>query len=285
MRGLLDQLERDGALERPERLRERVDAVDRLDRLSYYLDESAQAAALRERVRAIEARLEAANESLYQDLREAIGRGDGASRLREWMPGVAQAADANRGGAEGEGYDYLDVLLGGVLQLREPDEEPAELAAELVFYQPTPARHIFDLIARLDLSEGDVLLDLGSGLGHVPLLVGACTAARCIGVELEPVYAASARSAAEALGLSKVSFVQADARVADLSQATVFYLYTPFTGGVLDQMLTHIRRESEQRILRVCSLGPCTRVLAEQSWLRALDTELRGDRVAIFESR
>lgn len=279
---LLEQLRGDGALDRPERLRERADALERLERLAWFLPELADvddAASLRAQVAAQQARLDAADRELYARLRESIRRGDGARALRAWIRPVRQDDDS---GPRGEGYDPLDPLLSGVLQLREPDGEIAALAPELVFYQPTPARHIFDLIERLRLSANDVLIDLGSGLGHVPLLVGACTPARCIGVELEPAYLAGARASAEALNLRRVDFVHADARVADLSQATVFYLYTPFNGAVLDRVLERIRIEAGRRELRVCSLGPCSERLAALPWLRLLDADGSGDRVAVF---
>ncbi|MGO4780788.1 hypothetical protein AB4084_35450, partial [Lysobacter sp. 2RAB21] len=80
-------------------------------------------------------------------------------------------------------------------------------------------------------------------------------------------------------------FIQADARAADLSQATVFYLYTPFTGGVLGEMLERIREQAQRRDIRLCSLGPCTQVLAAQHWLRAIDAELHSDRIAVFVPR
>lgn len=279
---LLEQLRGDSTLDRPERLRERADALDRLERLAWYLPEPAdatQTASLRAQVAAQQARLEAADRDLYAHLRASIRRGDGARALRAWMP-ATHADDAS--GARGEGYDHLDQLLSGVLQLPEPDGEIAALAPELVFYQPTPTRHIFDLIARVRPGADDVLIDLGSGLGHVPLLVGACTSARCIGVELEPAYLAGARASAEALGLSRVDFVHADARVADLSAATVFYLYTPFNGAVLDRVLERIRIEAGQRELRVCGLGPCSERLAALPWLRLLDADWSRDRVAVF---
>jgi hypothetical protein len=41
----------------------------------------------------------------------------------------------------------------------------------MVPYQPTPVRHILHLIAAAMVAEDDVFVDLGSGLGHVPLLV------------------------------------------------------------------------------------------------------------------
>jgi hypothetical protein len=278
---LIEHLRGDLTLDRPERLRERVDALDRIERLSLYLSDTPDTLALSADIAAQQSRLDAVNERLYRNLRDAIRRGDGANCLREWVP-VAEHADTDTSIAQGEGYDHLDALLGGIAQLHEPADDVAALAPEMVFYQPTPARHIFDLIRRIAPGADDVVLDVGSGLGHVPLLVGACTSARCIGVELEPAYVASARAAAADLRLSRVSFIQADARAADLSQATVFYLYTPFTGGVLGEMLERIREQAQRRDIRLCSLGPCTQVLAAQRWLRAIDVELHSDRIAVF---
>jgi hypothetical protein len=49
----------------------------------------------------------------------------------------------------------------------------------------TPVRHILRLIAAGALSEADVFVDLGSGLGHVPLLASRLTGVRSFGIEVE----------------------------------------------------------------------------------------------------
>jgi precorrin-6B methylase 2 len=154
----------------------------------------------------------------------------------------------------------------------------------MVFYQPTPARHIFQMLARLALGEDDVLIDLGSGLGHVPLLVAIATPARSIGVEWQGAYVAAARQCAQELGLARARFVQGDAREADLSAGTVFYLYTPFGGDMLRAVLDRLQVEARRRPIRVCTLGPCTQSVARESWLQPLDAS-RLDRPAIFHSR
>jgi predicted RNA methylase len=109
------------------------------------------------------------------------------------------------------GYGHLDDLLSGVLQLEEP-AWPTPPNQEMVSYQPTPARHIFHLLRVTELSAADVLVDLGSGLGHVALLVSICIQARSIGVELEAAYIESARQCAHGLNLNNVTFLKQDAR-------------------------------------------------------------------------
>ena len=185
--------------------------------------------------------------------------------------------------ANGESYDYLDDLISGVLQFRRPSVEVVHLPAEMVSYQPTPARHVFDLINRIALTERDLFIDLGSGLGHVPLLVSICTGARCIGIELEAAYVDCARDSAQALNLNNVTFIQRDVRQSDLSDGTVFYLYTPFTGTILQAVLNSLRREALSREIRICTFGPCTRIVAEEPWLKVY-VKLEMDRIAIFRS-
>jgi 16S rRNA A1518/A1519 N6-dimethyltransferase RsmA/KsgA/DIM1 with predicted DNA glycosylase/AP lyase activity len=153
----------------------------------------------------------------------------------------------------------------------------------MVFYQPTPARHIFHMIAVTALTASDVLVDLGSGLGHVPLLVSMCTGASSVGIEVEASYVERARQCAQRLNLNRVAFIQQDARAADLSGGTVFYLYTPFTGSTLRCVLNLLRREAATRRIRICTYGPCTSVIAEESWLVATAAPAT-DRIAVFSS-
>jgi hypothetical protein len=227
--------------------------------------------------------LEADNRAIYQQLRHAIRQGHGARSLLEWIPDPL-FADTPGQHEDGERYDYLDALLSGVAAWHEPDGEIIPLGQEMVFYQPTPARHIFDLLRRLSLGEHDVLMDLGSGLGHVPLLAAICSRAQCIGIEREAAYVACAQRCAGELQLTNAHFIQQDARAADFSRATVFYLYTPFTGGLLRSVLDRFAQEAAIRPIRVCTLGPCTEVVAGEAWLMPMDAHHAADRIALFRS-
>lgn len=274
LRTLVEELEQDRSLYQPDRLSLRVEALDRLE---LYLDgaPSSEEAVYR-RGRALSARLEAANAELYRAIRREIQRGVGRHAMLPWIP--------ESGFAQGDGYDFLDELIVGVFQFEESGLEPALLVPEMVAYQPTPARHIFDLIDRTALTAHDVLVDLGSGLGHVPLLASICTCARSIGIELEPAYIDCARRTAQELNLNSVAFLQQDARAADLSIGTVFYLYTPFTGTILRSVLDALRREASLRPIRIGTFGPCTRVVSEEHWTEAREP-LYADRIALFYSR
>lgn len=270
-------LQADPALFEPEQLRARMDVLDELDALISD-SHAVRTDALHARAIALREHLEAANGKVYAAIRDEVQRGRGAECIRHWLASCKEA-EVTRAGL---GYDRLDELIAGVLGLREPAGESI-LAPEMVFYQPTPARHILDMIRLCNLSENDVLIDLGSGLGHVPVLASILTGARAIGIEIDPAYVRCARECASGLGLERVTFVEQDVREADLSAGTVFHLYTPFTGTMLRTALECLRVEARRRTIRVSALGPCTEVIAAERWLSALNA-INPDRISCFRS-
>jgi len=249
----------------------RAEAMDRLD---LYLVGAPQGGPRDRAERLIEA-MEAVDRDLFAHLRERIRAGEGKQALSPWIGGEA---------SPGQHYDALDALLAGVLAIDEPQGTPAP-RAEMVLYQPTPARHIVDGIRRASISEGDVVLDLGSGLGHMPMLAHMLTGAQTRGVEYEAAYVDSAKRAAKALALDGVTFTAGDARNAELSGVDVFYLFTPFLGSVLRDVLLRIEAEAASRPLRMVVLGPCARTFARMPWLRSDDPDPSAtDRIVLFRS-
>ena len=272
----------------PDQLHRRLEALDDLDACFDASPElpcglAADALALRQRARALTDELEALNEVIYATMRTSIQAGRGASALLPWVLPEHGAENASVP-VTGFGYDRLDALLSGVFAFEGAGLQSASIDDEMVFYQPTPARHIFRLIDLLRLTADDVLVDLGSGLGHVPLLVAICTAARGVGIEIDGEYVRCARRCAEQLQLRGVSFLQQDARLADLSSGTVFYLHTPFTGSIMRLVLDRLRAEAATRPIRICTYGPCTAVVAREQWLHAV-TATQMDEIAVFASR
>jgi hypothetical protein len=281
---LLCHLEADSSLFLPDQLKQRLLALDALDAGFGGFDFEASTrrthSRLHQRAKAIRIRLEAANAELYQFVRSDIVRGSRPRALLEWLGSLASDNDP---GSPGLGFDYCDEFVSGVLQQPEPVEPNLQLSPEMVPYQPTPVRHMVHLIAVTMLAEDDVFVDLGSGLGHVPLLVSMMTGARSLGIELQAGYVASARECAQNLQLSRVRFIAQDVRDADLSRGTVFYLYSPFKGSILSDVLGALRRESRHRPIRICSLGPCTRRVSDERWLKSSELPDIG-RITVFDS-
>ena len=271
-----------------DRFGERAEVLDRLD--AFHLDSEAlrgdagpEHIALYRRARKLRAELEDANLRLYESIRDAIRRCIGRDAL---FRRAGDAADetikqANASG-DGDSYDSLDELVSGVFRFAVPEAPKIILSSEMVAYQPTPARHVLELIRRTKLTDDDVFIDLGSGLGLVPLVAATCTKARAVGIELEPSYVECATQCARDLNLANATFLAMDARDADLSSGTVFYLYTPFRGAILRAVLDRLRVEACARAIRVCTFGPCTPIVAAESWLE-LDP-IESGHVSVFRS-
>jgi cyclopropane fatty-acyl-phospholipid synthase-like methyltransferase len=92
----------------------------------------------------------------------------------------------------------------------------------------TPTRHnIADAMLELaGVGASDVVYDLGSGDGRIPIIAAQKYGARGLGIELDPkLVALSWQIANEAEVAHRVSFIVGDLFTADLSQATVVTCY------------------------------------------------------------
>ncbi|MDB5063502.1 MAG: class SAM-dependent methyltransferase [Mucilaginibacter sp.] len=165
------------------------------------------------------------------------------------------------------GYDNLDIFINGLSPLQTMPEQTKELEPEMVYYQKTPARVVFELVDKSHFMKEDVFFDLGSGLGQVAILVNLLTGITAKGVEFEPAFCNYARDCAAALNLRNVTFINTDARKADYSEGTIFFMFTPFKGEILQEVLEILRKESLLRKIKIITYGPCTAQVALQSWL------------------
>jgi SAM-dependent methyltransferase len=301
VRSDLASIEQDASLEDDFNLGARVEALAQLDFADEFLRyhaPPAERAALARQMDVQRARLERANERLYVQARawfEAVAGGDLGSRptrptegirreLRAWLDQfTAYRPQPSR--PVHTGYDALDALVDGVLDLNEVPAPTQASVREMIHLEPTPARVVLELVDRVPWQPDDVFYDIGSGLGQVPLLVHLLTGVRAVGIEIEPAYCRVARAIAEDLSISGVSTVQADARAADYGTGTVYYLFTPFVGEMLGAVLDRLREQTRGRRVTVCSYGPCNPHVARQAWLRsAVDDPEHEFKLALFES-
>jgi len=289
----LEAIERDGTLYEVASFGSRLEALDAIEasllvRVEGLLAAHGQLQALvelQQRAGALKSRLEASDEELFRKLRAGIRAGDyRGAELRRQLETNAGSGRGKRG-QSGGAYDSLDALLGGVLFTEAAPEAAMERESEMVFYQPTPARIIFELVERADLQKDDTFYDLGSGLGQVVILANLLSGATTKGIEVDPAYCEYARRCARDLNLSGVDFVNADARVAEYAGGTVFFLYTPFEGRMLQQVLDRLGQEAETRRIAVYTYGPCTWQVARQDWLESVDqTAYHVNSLAAFRS-
>ncbi|MDT7689757.1 MAG: hypothetical protein QOE46_2516 [Acidobacteriota bacterium] len=108
--------------------------------------------------------------------------------------------------------------------LREPD----------VIFVPTPPETVDEMLRQAHLKKGDVLYDLGSGDGRIPIAAAKQYGVRAVGIDIDPKLVVEARETARREGVeSLVSFRNEDMFTADVREATVVTLYLSNTLNVM----------------------------------------------------
>lgn len=118
----------------------------------------------------------------------------------------------------------------------------------------TPTRHnIADAMLQLaHVTADDVVYDLGSGDGRIPIIAAQKYGARGVGIELDPRRVEMAwRIANEAEVANRVTFIVGDLFQADLSKATVITGY--LSPSIMKQLEPRLR-----------ALKPGTRIVSHQ---------------------
>lgn len=144
-------------------------------------------------------------------------------------------------------------------------------------YQPTPDPVVEAMLRLAAVGEHDVVYDLGSGDGRIPITAARRFGARAVGIEIDPWLVLRSLRAAEAAGVAeRVRFVHQDLFDADLTPATVVTLF-------LSRDLNLRLRPKLQRELR-----PGTRIVSHQhdmgDWRpdRQVEVEASGGRLPIY---
>jgi SAM-dependent methyltransferase len=246
--------------------------IDRLESLLHTVNQPGELATLEKDAERVKRRLEEIDDSLFQRLRANIRLGDYTGTALKRLIGEYIRPDPGGSRKQDDiGYDNLDAFINGLLLIHALPIETKAREPEMVYYQPTPTRIILELVEKSRLTGKDVFYDLGSGLGQVPIFVNLLSGAKAKGVEFEPAYCDYARVCAAELNLSRVEFINADARTVDYSDGTVFFMYTPFGGKILRDVLEKLQRESRTRMIWIFTYGPCTPQVSRQSWLECVD--------------
>ena len=218
---------------------------------------------IRERAERFKAGLERIDTGLFERVREEIAAGVRPGSFEGMIRGLLDHATP----ANEQGYDVLDTFVNGLFSDRPLPTETKPLMAEMVSFHKTPVRVVIELIRLAELDSDDVFVDIGSGLGQVVLLVNLISGARARGIEYDPAFCAYASAIASRLRLTDTEFINADAREADYSKGTVFFLYTPFEGRLLQDVLRLLRTASRGRMIRIFTYGPCSAKVAAEDWL------------------
>jgi hypothetical protein len=260
--------------------------IEQIEALLQKCAQPAELILLKHRAEKIKAELEEINSSLHQKLRENIrARTYTGTAFKNILKAYVNFDLEDVAQQGQEGYDNLDIFINGLFMPRTMPEQTKDLEPEMVYYQKTPARIIFELVEKAQFAAEDVFFDLGSGLGQAAILVNLLAGITAIGIEFEPAFCEYATDCAEDLNLSGVTFINADARKVNYNEGTVFFMYTPFKGEMLQEVLDKLRRESLLRKIKIMTYGPCTAQVAMESWLNcAGPTDDNIYKPAVFSS-
>jgi ribosomal protein L11 methylase PrmA len=148
----------------------------------------------------------------------------------------------------------------------------AEVAAQQlpdVIYVPTPQDAVERMLAMAKVGPGDILYDLGSGDGRIPITAARKFGIVATGIDIDPERIREARANAKKAGVEKlVRFRQEDLFKADFSNATVVTLY----------LLPDLNLKLRPRLW--AELKPGTRIVSHQfdmdDWKPQQKVELNG---------
>ena len=95
-----------------------------------------------------------------------------------------------------------------------------------VVYVPTPQEVVDEMLALAKVTKDDVIYDLGSGDGRIPITAAQKLGTRGIGIDINPERIQEANENAKKAGVTdRVKFLQQDLFESDISEATVVTLY------------------------------------------------------------
>jgi SAM-dependent methyltransferase len=173
---------------------------------------------------------------------------------------------------------WTDLALG----LGPPPDDGPELPRGCVPYLPCRVDTLVRAVEGAVVTAADRFVDVGSGTGRALAVVSLLTGASALGLEVQPALVAAARALAARLRLTDATFVLGDA--AELPPAaaagTVFFLYCPFSGDRLAQLLRQLQSEARARAIRLCCVDL---PLPPTPWLEPLLSPAPD--LAIYRSR
>ena len=144
-----------------------------------------------------------------------------------------------------------------------------------VIYVPTPPEVVDKMLEIAKVGKNDVLYDLGSGDGRIPVTAAKRFGIRAVGIDIDPQRIAEANENASRNGVAKlVTFKQEDLFRTRFSDATVVTLY----------LLPDLNLKLRPRLL--AELKPGTRIVSHQfdmgSWQPEQKLELNGRTIYLW---
>ena len=129
---------------------------------------------------------------------------------------------------------------------------------KLVPYVPTAHEVVDRMLALAEVTKDDVVFDLGSGDGRIPITAAKTYGAKGVGLDIDPDRIKESWVNAKAAGVERlVDFREQDVLKADISEATVvtLYLLSSFNER-LRPILTKQLKPGTRIVSHAFSMGP-----------------------------
>jgi ribosomal protein L11 methylase PrmA len=105
-------------------------------------------------------------------------------------------------------------------------QAPTPLRTPDVIFVPTPQEVVDAMLKLAKVTKNDVVYDLGSGDGRIPITAAKQYGARGVGIDIDPTRIAEATANLKTAGVGdRVRFLNQDLFTTDISEATVVTLY------------------------------------------------------------
>jgi SAM-dependent methyltransferase len=152
---------------------------------------------------------------------------------------------------------YTSTQISQAETLEKPSQQHTEPQTPLrrpdVIYVPTPHDVVDQMLAIANVTKDDVVYDLGSGDGRIPIRAAKKYGARSVGIDINPRRIQEAKENARKAGVAeRVEFRNQDLFTSDFSEATVVTLY----------LLPGLNRKLRPELFR--QLKPGTRIVSYQ---------------------
>jgi len=170
----------------------------------------------------------------------------------------------------------MRLLLALVLLFASGGALPqATTQAPDVIFVPTPQEVVDKMLALAKVGKADVLYDLGSGDGRIPVTAAKRFGIRAYGIDIDPQRIAEANDNARRNGVAHLAqFRQEDLFKANFREATVVTLY----------LLPDLNVKLRPRLL--AELKPGTRIVSHQfdmgTWQPERKLELNGRTIYLW---
>ena len=120
----------------------------------------------------------------------------------------------------------LAVLVAAVVAPTAAQQTQAPLRTPDVIFVPTPQEVVDDMLKLAKVAKNDVIYDLGSGDGRIPITAAKTYGARGVGIDIDPQRIKEANENVVKNGVQdKVKIMSADLFTTDISEASVITLY------------------------------------------------------------